>query len=266
MIALPACCPEGCEIVSDWNLKPAADHGLGPVERARSVKREPGLITSTTQRLWWGGVRCYLGAYHRLKIENRHHVPLTPPFVLVANHASHLDALVLGVLLKHAIRPHVFPIAAADVFFDTPAHSVFSMVTLNALPMHRANRGRHALDDLRHRMVSEPCSYILFPEGKRSRDGNLNPFRPGIGMILAETDVPVVPCWLGGCFEAWKPTTFIPRPRQIVARVGEPVRFSGMKNDREGWEGIAAELDRRVRALGGLPPVDPAGPEPTIPP
>lgn len=232
-----------------WQYRPAADHGLSPLERAKSYKREAGLISTCGHRVWWAGVKAYLKLYHRLEVHGGEHIPRQSPFVMVANHASHLDALVLAAPMPIALRDKVFPIAAADVFFDRVSVTFFASMMLNALPMYRANRGRHALQELRERLVGEPCSYILFPEGARSRTGEMLPVKSGIGMIVAGTEVPVVPCWLDGCFAAMSPNQKLPRPRKIRVFVGEPVVFKDAPNAREGWDLIAGTLEQRIRAL-----------------
>ena len=235
--------------MSDWNLQPAHDHGLAPLDRAKSYRREPGLISTCTHAAWWACVQSFQRVYHRLEVIGAQHIPAEPPFILVANHASHLDALVLAAPLPARIRDRVFPIAAADVFFESPPVTLFASMMLNALPMYRANRGRHALAELRERLVNEPCSYILFPEGARSRTGEMLPVKSGIGMIIAGTNVPIVPCWLEGCFEAMKPGQFVPRPRKIRVFCGEPVAFPDQPNKREGWDHISQTLEARIKAL-----------------
>ena len=119
---------------------------------------------------------------------------------MIANHASHLDAVLLASVLPCRLCDRVFPVAAGDVFFNTPGMSLFAANLLNALPMWRKNCGSHALKDLRKRLVDEPCGLILFPEGARSRDGSLLPFKVGLGMLIAGTSVPVIPCYLDGAF------------------------------------------------------------------
>jgi 1-acyl-sn-glycerol-3-phosphate acyltransferase len=79
------------------------------------------------------------------------------------------------------------------------------------------------------------------------------PFKPGLGMLVAGTDVPVVPCHLGGCFEALAPGRRCPRPRRIRVRVGEPLTFAAVANDRAGWVHVAAAAEERVRALATDP-------------
>lgn len=232
-----------------WNYEPARDQGLPPVERFRSLKRESGLISSVLHRVWWSGVRIYLRLWHSLQIMGREHLPKAPPFVMVANHASHLDALVLAASLPHAHRDRIFPIAAGDVFFETPAASAFSALMLNALPMWRKKCGPHHMAQLRQRLLEEPCAYILFPEGTRSRDGTMTSFKAGLGMLVADTSVPVVPCYLEGCHQAWPPDRRRPLCKPIRLHIGPPLTFPEVANDREGWKQAAARVEEAVRGL-----------------
>ena len=89
--------------MDQWEYQPAQDLGLSPAEQLRSVKRESGLISRTTQMIWRIGVLAYLKVYHRLQISGSEHIPLQPPFIMIANHASHLDALVLASALPWRI-------------------------------------------------------------------------------------------------------------------------------------------------------------------
>lgn len=120
-----------------WQLQPARDTGLTPAERFRSVRRESGLLESMAHQTCFSVLRIYFSLAHRLTISGREKLPAHGPFVLAANHCSHLDALVLGAALRPRHRERAFPIAAGDVFFQTKAVSVFSAIMLNALPMWR---------------------------------------------------------------------------------------------------------------------------------
>ncbi|MBI5095958.1 MAG: 1-acyl-sn-glycerol-3-phosphate acyltransferase [Candidatus Hydrogenedentes bacterium] len=232
-----------------WKLQPARDLGMPLGKRLKSLQRESGLISTGFHFIWWTFVRLYMRVWHRLRIEGRENIPIQPPFVLVANHASHLDALVLATPLPCRLRDHIFPIAAGDVFFETPVVTSFAAGMLNALPMWRKRCGPHDLQLLRQRLVEEPCAYILFPEGKRSRDGSMAEFKAGLGVLVAGTNAQVVPCYLDGCYYALRPETKWPRPHRITVRVGKPLDFSGVSNDREGWLHITAEIEKHVKAL-----------------
>ncbi len=234
---------------SNWELTPASDLNLPVGERARSLSRERGLLDTIIGFLWWGFVRTYMKLYHRREIAGRDRLPVKAPFLLVANHASHLDVMVLASAIPRRLRHCVYPIAAGDTFFESPVAASFSAFVLNALPMWRRRAGAHALNQLRERLVGEPCGYILFPEGTRSRTGEMAPFKSGLGMLVAGTDVPVIPCHISGAFQALSPDRKLPRPRKLYLRVGTPLVFAKTKNDRDGWRQVARDTEAAVVCL-----------------
>jgi 1-acyl-sn-glycerol-3-phosphate acyltransferase len=236
--------------MDDFDLKPAADLGLRPWERLSSVRRESGPFLTAAHTGWALVSRAYFAVWHRLRVIGREHLPADPPFVMCANHASHLDALALAAPLRVDLRDRVFALAAGDVFFEAAFATAFAAGFINALPVWRKKRTPRALQELREKLVGTPCGYILFPEGARSRDGNYLPFKPGIGMLVAGTQVPIIPCHLAGTFEAMPAGVMLPRPKRITIRVGEPVRFSDVGNDKRGWERVVRVVEERVKQLG----------------
>jgi 1-acyl-sn-glycerol-3-phosphate acyltransferase len=236
-------------MMEPWKLQPARDTGLSPSERFRSIRRESGLLESLAHHACFSLIRSYFAFAHRLAIIGREKLPAHGPFVLAANHCSHLDALALGAALTPRHRERTFPIAAGDVFFQTKATSVFSAIMLNALPMWRKNCGPHALADLRRKLQEEKAIFIIFPEGGRSRSGSITPFKHGLGMLVAETNVPVVPCGLIGTFEALPPHRNVPRPVAIKLVIGDTLQFESTTNDRAGWSHIAQSVESAVRNL-----------------
>ncbi len=236
-----------------WQYRPAADHGLEPTQRLRSLQREAGLAEHVAQSFWRLLTRCYLRIYHRLAIDGVEHLPKSGPFVMVANHASHLDAVTLAASLPWHLRESVFPIAAGDVFFEKPVVSMFAAFMLNALPMWRRSCGAHAIQELQDRLVHDSAIYILFPEGTRTRDGQIGRFKSGVGMIVGGSEVPVVPCYLRGALEAFPAWARCPAPKKLRLTIGKPLRFGEIENDREGWAQIARALEHAVRELGNDP-------------
>ncbi len=241
--------PRENEPFRPFHLEPAKDLGLPLAERARSMKREVGLVDSLLHAIFWALVRAWLFVMHRLSVVGRARLPKSTPFVLIANHSSHVDVFALGAALPFRHRRRLFPVAAGDVFFETKATAALSAFVLNALPMWRKSVGRHALDELRARLASGSDALILFPEGTRSRTGEMAPFKPGIGMLVAATPVPVVPCRIVGAHAAWPPGAKRPRFARVRVVIGEPRAFADVANDRAGWEKIAGELEAAVRGL-----------------
>jgi 1-acyl-sn-glycerol-3-phosphate acyltransferase len=232
-----------------WELRAARDTGLTPRERFRSVRRESGLVESLAHHCCFSLLRIYFAIAHRLTIVGRDKLPAHGPFVLAANHSSHLDALALGAALTPRHRERAFPIAAGDIFFQSTVTSTFSAIMLNALPMWRKNCGPHALADLRRKLQEEKAIFIIFPEGGRSRNGSMMPFKHGLGMLVAETNVPVVPCGLTGAFEALPPNRKSPRAVAIKLVIGDALQFASTPNDRTGWSQIAQSVESAVRNL-----------------
>ncbi len=246
----------------EWKYDKARDLALPAVDRYRSPLREGGLMESMARTIWWSSLRFSFTCLHRLSYHGREHLPARPPFVVVANHQSHLDALVIGAGIPLRFRDQLFPLAAGDVFFETLPLAAFSAIAMNALPVWRKKGGRHGLKALRERVLQDEGLFILFPEGTRSRTGELGAFRPGIGMLVAETDVPIVPCWIEGTFRAFPPQHYFPRPTKISVRFGKPFDCSQIVNRRKGWEQIAEQAATAVQALADSP----GAPQPTASP
>ncbi len=232
-----------------WNFQPARDLSLSPGDRVQSLRREVGLVGAASCLAWRWLTRIYLTAAHRLEIHGRENLPSRAPFVLVANHGSHLDALILAAAMPVRQVGRVFPIAAGDTFFTKKATSLFATAFMNALPIWRKKCGAHSLDDLRARLVGDACIYILFPEGTRTRTGEMTRFKSGLGRIVAGTSVPIVPCYLDGAWRALPPNRSMPQAGKITLRIGQPLAFESATNDREGWNAVADATENAVREL-----------------
>jgi 1-acyl-sn-glycerol-3-phosphate acyltransferase len=77
----------------------------------------------------------------------------------------------------------------------------------------------------------------------------MGPFRPGIGFLVAGTDLPVVPCALTGAFAAMPRSAFWPRPREIRLVIGPPRRFAHLPAGKESAYAIARQLQDAIQEL-----------------
>lgn len=239
--------------MEDWKLKPAADLGLTREQRLKSLKRETGPMAALLRLLARRFLRVYLRGYHRWRVEGVENLP-PPPFVMVANHSSHLDAPMLAAALPGAIWHCVYPLAAADTFFQRRPVAGLAVAMLNLLPLSRRRTTHEHIDTLRARLAEDGCVFILFPEGTRSRDGTMAPFKPGIGTLVAGSAVPVVPCWIEGAYAAMPAHAKFPRPLRLRLRIGAPLNFVDRDNHKPGWTEIAAAAEAAVRALSAPDP------------
>ncbi|MFO0798798.1 MAG: lysophospholipid acyltransferase family protein [Gemmataceae bacterium] len=235
--------------MDDFQLRPAEDLGLKVWERLSSVRRESGPFLTAVHTGWALLARTYFSLWHRLRVVGKEHLPTQFPFVLCSNHSSHLDALALVAPLRMGLRANTFALAAGDTFFESALITAFAAGFINALPIWRKKRTPQALKELREKLVNTPCGYVVFPEGGRTRDGNLTPFKGGVGMVVAGTSVPVVPCHISGTFDAMPAGVRFPRPRRITIRVGPAATFDDVKNDKHGWNRVMTVVEERVKAL-----------------
>ncbi len=240
-----------------WKYEAAHDLALPPRERMQSIRREKGMTTSISHALFMAGMWTYFRLYHRHTVIGREKLPTKTPFILCSNHTSHADSMALACALPPAVRLETYMVAAGDVFFSGPVMTAVSATLINALPLWRKKVTTHALEELRDRLVKGHNGLIIFPEGARSRDGKPGRFKPGIGMIVAGTDIPVYPCHIQGSFEVLPPGKSVPRPKKITVRVGDPLRFEKVANDRHGWEEVAAEIRAAIGTLAPEPWDDP---------
>lgn len=237
--------------MTDWDLRPARDLDLSLAARLRSHKRETGLAGVLAGSVWRATVRSYLALAHRLEITGLEHLPKEPPFVLVGNHSSHLDALCLGAALPGRLAGRSITLAAGDVFFGSFASSAFAATALNAMPIWRKHTSRDDLAFLRVRLEEDGLVFLLFPEGTRTRNGEMGRFRPGLGALVAGSSVPVVPCYLEGGFRCWPAKRKLPRPGKLRLRLGPALSFADIAADRAGWAHVSDATERAVRALTG---------------
>jgi 1-acyl-sn-glycerol-3-phosphate acyltransferase len=235
--------------MDEWHYEPTEDFGQGPIERLEHFPRHPDLPVYIVR--WAANVviRVILRLYHRLRIIGREHLPAGGSFVLVANHASHLDTAALLAALPLRRIHHAFPAAARDYFFTNLPKITFSAVVMNAMPFDRKDNPRQSLDVSRQMLDAPGHVLILFPEGTRSLDGEIGRFKAGIGYLTAGTEHPVVPCYLDGAGDAWPKGAWFPRPRRLKLTIGEPLRFRELSPTKEDAIRIAGQLREAVLQL-----------------
>jgi 1-acyl-sn-glycerol-3-phosphate acyltransferase len=142
-------------------------------------------------------------------------VPVAGPVMLVSNHESHLDPVLVGVACPRQLRA----MARKSLFFGPLGWMITS---LGAVPIDRGGSGISGIKAIL-KMLANHEAVIVFPEGTRTRDGNLQPFQAGFAAIARRSKATIVPVAIYGAFEAMPRGRALPRPTQIVLAFGVPI-------------------------------------------
>jgi len=194
-------------------------------------KGEPASLPATRlpvprviKRAFWGGNDRIFHFVFRIVVRGRDHVPSSGPFIIAANHCSHLDSPAVILSLGHQ-RENLYVAGARDYFFNTPLKGWFFREFINAVPFDRAGQIIRGMR-LCRRLLDSGNSLLIFPEGTRSMDGKLQPFKVGLGLLAAQTGVPIVPAYISGTYHALPKGSFLPRPHRISVTFGRPIQPS----------------------------------------
>jgi 1-acyl-sn-glycerol-3-phosphate acyltransferase len=144
---------------------------------------------SLSYRIGWTLFRALYAVYFRWRVYNAERVPLQGGVILASNHASHLDPPLVGAALRRPIN-----YLARESLFRFPVVGAV-LRSWNAVPVNRDGGGSAGLRAILDRLLAGG-GIILFPEGTRSRDGRLQPARPGVGLTVIKSTAPGCRC---GC-------------------------------------------------------------------
>ena len=195
--------------------------------------------------------RMIMRGLFRLRVEGLEHLPKEDPFVLTPNHVSYLDPFALAAALGYRRLRQTYWAGWTGAAFGNPLTRLVSRLA-QAVPIdpHRAGVSSLAFGAA---VLKREKNLVWFPEGERSTSGELQPFRPGIGMLLNHFRAPVVPVFIHGTYEAMPRGKFLQRLEKITVVFGKPLDVDELEQQGEGEEPqgrITQALHDRVAELG----------------
>jgi 1-acyl-sn-glycerol-3-phosphate acyltransferase len=160
---------------------------------------------------------CWVGCqvWFRYRATGRAHVPRTGAVLLVANHQSHLDPVLVGV----ACPRQMSALARHDLFFWPLGWLIRS---LGAVPIERGRSGAAGFKATLN-LLRQGEAVLVFPEGTRTRDGQLQPFHPGFCALARRSGATIIPVSIDGAFAALPRGSGFPRPKPISIVLGRPI-------------------------------------------
>ncbi|MCH8319448.1 MAG: AMP-binding protein [Acidobacteria bacterium] len=198
--------------------------------------------------------------YLRLSVEGLEHLTeVDPPVIFVANHVSHLDTVAIFSALPSSWRRRLAPAMAQDFFraYFQPlgrpwkeravSASQYHLACglFNAYPLPQGRPGvRRALKYTGQQLDKGHCP-LVYPEGRRSPDGSLQPFKTGIGFMALRLQVPVVPIHIEGLYPIYSIHHEWPQSGEVQVKIGSALSFRGGQD----YQRVTGEVEEALRRL-----------------
>jgi 1-acyl-sn-glycerol-3-phosphate acyltransferase len=188
--------------------------------------------------------RLLLRTFTDLSVEGVEHLPEEGPFILVPNHQSLADPFLVQAYCSRPVHS-----MTKSTQFGSAAFR-WIIPRLYGFPVRRYRVDPQAVRVLL-RLLDEGKGVCIYPEGERTWDGTIQPFRRGALRVLLRAGVPIVPVGISGMYDLWPRWASRPRPGfgprvRVGLRYGEPILL-GETRDREARERLLPELERRLR-------------------
>jgi 1-acyl-sn-glycerol-3-phosphate acyltransferase len=182
-------------------------------------------------------VRVWTSVRFDLKVYGRRNVPDEGGALIISNHQSLLDPVVLGAQLH---RPMSY--LAKSELWNNPLFG-WLISHLYAFPVKQGAGDVGAIKETIRRL-HEGHLLNIYPEGSRTETGELLPIQAGAALVIRKADVPVIPAVIDGSFHAWPKGKKLPVGHPVRVLIGKPVRLEHLKGKE-----IVQEIDRMFREM-----------------
>jgi 1-acyl-sn-glycerol-3-phosphate acyltransferase len=183
--------------------------------------------------------------FFRLRTLRFSAVPGSGPCIIVCNHQSYLDPVLIGLAMRGRA---IHPIARLGLFKNP--FFAWLIRALNAIPI-RENTGDRAAIRAGLGRLAEGSVVLVFPEGSRTPDGSVQAFKRGALLMIGQSRCPVLPAAIEGAFEAWPRTRRFPRlwGQRVAVAFGRPIDHDELLAD--GPNAALQRLHDEVEGLRG---------------
>ncbi len=226
---------------------------LAATSLAPILNKQPNFLQKIMAYLFWGFVKLLYNQWFQMSCWGLENIPHDRPYLVAANHTSHLDGQAIAVALaKNGDRISI--LAAQDYFFDHPVKSWLCKTFLHMIPLDRQGNFLKGMQECQETLARHK-PVLIFPEGTRSLTGKMQPFQPGLGWLALQLNVPILPVYIDGAYEALPKGKWFPRPHPIQIVIGKPLELSpykakqGTVPDREICQEIVDEVQSEIAQM-----------------
>ena len=182
--------------------------------------------------------------FYRHRVFGKQHIP-AGPCILAPNHASFFDPPLIGISCDEEVNF----LARGTLFNNAVFRRLISQ--LNSYPVTGTAQDLTSIK-LIIQLLQENKKVVIFPEGKRTKDGKLQPIKPGIGMLVARCQCPIVPVYIHGTYDIWPRNRVLPKLWGKTACVfGAPILWESYKTlpKKQAQEEITLAIQKSLKML-----------------
>lgn len=234
-------------------------------ENAAELFRHPEKLVHGNQKKWISPQGKFKSGIHRglrfidgmlirylyhLQVEGRENLPSQGPFILVANHVSYLDPFALAAALDYATLQQTYWAGWTGVAFTNRLTRALSQIT-QVIPIDSESSMLSSLASAAI-VLKRKQNLVLFPEGRRSENGELQRFKPGLGLLLQHMEVPIVPAIIFGTDKAWPVRRKLPRIHPVRLFIAPPISVKSLTKEavhEMSPDEIMLALQQRMKRL-----------------
>jgi len=198
-----------------------------------------------TYNIFYNLAKLLARVFFRMRVVNPERMIESGPLILAVNHTSYFDPPLAGICSRRGVY-----YLARKTLLEWPFFGPL-FPAMNVIPVERDGNDMSALREV-IKKIKEGNGVVLFPEGTRSKDGNIQPARAGIGFVVAKTGAPVLPMRIFGAYDAFPKNSKRLHFTQITVVIGEPLVFSPDDLASATRETYQALSDRVMEAIGAL--------------
>ncbi len=177
-----------------------------------------------------------------LKVNNKERIPDTGSFIIASNHISWFDPPLVGIGIKRVCN-----FMAKRELFNNKLFGVI-LRNVKAIPVNRAGFDRQSIKNALE-ALRKGEGLVMFPEGTRSKDGEIGKMRLGVGLLAVKSNATVIPAYIKNSKNAARNRL---TGKKVVVTFGEPIRIAGSSehpNSKECYQKIADEVENRIRDM-----------------
>ncbi len=183
----------------------------------------------------------------RLRVLGRTNVPVSGPFIIVCNHQSHLDPMVVGAALRDR-APRA--LARASLMENNGLAGWLIGYGFGSIPVDRSGEDPGGMRRLLLELKAGR-GVVIYPEGQRYADGKVHPFKRGVWLLIKRGGVPVIPAGVSGMGDIWAPGTSRPKLRgRMGLAFGTPIEHAALKamGEQDAMDTLHAAVTEQVKA------------------